>query len=85
VQSDLLEVQPPTLRIKELVRLDPTVLKASLREWLRRQRGDLRGVTLRHVAAIENLVNSSKSGRIAELPRSGRVVKSGGVLRFEQG
>jgi tRNA(Ile)-lysidine synthase len=85
VPAEPLEVQPATLRIKELVRLDPPVLKASLREWLRWQRGDLRGVTLKHVAAIENLVNSSKSGRVAELPGPGRVVKSGGILRFEEG
>jgi len=73
------------LTIKTLRALERPDLYRTLREWLRYRRGDLRGITLKHVVAIETLIHSKKSGRTAELPRSGRVVKKGGQIRFEQG
>ena len=69
------------LPLEDLRRLESAELYQLLRSWLRSQRGHLRGVTLKHVQAIEALTHSSKSGRVTELP-DGKVVKSGGFLRF---
>ena len=55
-----------------------------MRRWLEVRRGDLRGVELKHIEAIERLIVSRKSGRCVEIPNNGRVVKSGGKITFEK-
>lgn len=59
-------------------------LYSTLREWLRQKRGSLRALELKHIKAIERLIKSEKSGRVAEMPGGSRVVKSGGRLRYEE-
>ncbi|HVF48098.1 MAG TPA: tRNA lysidine(34) synthetase TilS [Pyrinomonadaceae bacterium] len=54
-----------------------------IRSWLRARRGTNRRLQLKHIEAIERLVLSEKSGRIAELP-GGRVVKTAGKLVYEE-
>ncbi len=71
------------LTIKDLKLLDTTDLYAALRSWLRINRGNLRGLGLKHIAAVEQLIHSRKSGRIVELP-GGSVVKQGGMLEWRK-
>ena len=71
-----------TLKLKDVKDLDENELFARIRSWLRRRRGTLRGITLKHIEGIARLANSPKSGRVIELPGSGQVVKGGGELAF---
>ena len=66
-------------RLKSLPKLD---LYTELRSWLRRTRGNLRSLQLKHIEAIERLILSRKSGKTVELPGGGTVVKHGGRLVF---
>ncbi|HSI89234.1 MAG TPA: tRNA lysidine(34) synthetase TilS [Pyrinomonadaceae bacterium] len=70
------------LMVAELARLDDAAVQTVIREWLGIRRGNLRGLTLKHIGAIVRLVKSRKSGRVAELPRGERVIKRGGRLIF---
>lgn len=72
------------LVLSELKRLEKPELYEVLRTWLRGTRGNLRGVQWKHIEAIERLIFSPKSGKTAEIPGGGRVVKGGGRLRFEK-
>ena len=71
-----------TLSVKAARSLDENGLNTHIRSWLRERRGNLRGITLKHIGAVARLVNSPKSGRVVELPGGGRVVKGGGELAF---
>ncbi len=71
------------LKLADLKTLPQSTLYATIRDWLKLHRGSTRSLQLKHIQAIERLVNSAKSGRVAEVP-GGRVVKSGGRLRYEQ-
>ena len=70
------------LTLKELKMLEKTDLYRTLREWLVKKRGNLRGLSLKHIEAIERLVLSPKSGKTVELPGEFTVVKTGGNLVF---
>ena len=86
MRADLEEREPETsdrLRIADLERLPKPELYAVIRSWLGQRRGNLRSLELKHIQAIDRLIFSGKSGRIAELPGGGRVVKRGGWLRYE--
>ena len=72
-----------TLALAELVKLRKPELYRVLRSWLRLKRGDLRGVELKHIEAIERLINSRKSGKTAELPGRQAVSKQSGRLVFK--
>jgi tRNA(Ile)-lysidine synthase len=74
---------PAGLRLAEVKSLSKPELYAELRKWLRRTRGDLRSIQLKHIEAIERLIHSRKSGKTAELPGRGAVVKEGGSLVFK--
>ncbi|HTK38900.1 MAG TPA: tRNA lysidine(34) synthetase TilS [Pyrinomonadaceae bacterium] len=71
------------LRLRNLKSLSKTELYGLLRSWLERQRGNLRGVELKHIEAIERLIHSRKGGKTVELPDRQTVVKQAGTLRFE--
>ena len=71
------------LTLAELKPLPQRALYDALRAWLRGARGNLRGLSSKHIEAIERLILSPKSGKTVELPGGGRVIKSGGQLRFE--
>jgi tRNA(Ile)-lysidine synthase len=70
------------LSLTDLRKLDENELYSHIRSWLRSRRGNLREITLKHIEAVARLVNSPKSGRIAEIPGGGQVVKGGGRLAF---
>jgi len=74
---------PSELKISELRLLNEGELFETLRSWLRHHRGNTRGLALKHIKAVAQLVFSEKSGRIAELP-GGIVVRSGGKLRYQK-
>jgi tRNA(Ile)-lysidine synthase len=71
------------LALKDLKSLKKTDLYELLRNWIKQHRGNLRGIEMKHIEAIERLIQSRKSGKTAELPDRKAVVKHGGVLRFE--
>lgn len=71
-----------TLSLSELRDAESPAVTATIRSWLTARRGDLRRITSKHIAAIEHLARSTRSGRVAEIP-GGRVVKSGGRLSYE--
>ncbi len=71
-----------SLPLKDLKDLFPSMRKRILRDWLKRQRGDLRSLDAKHFQAIENLIFSRKSGKTVELPNGEILVKNGGHLTF---
>ncbi len=73
----------PFLPLKDLRDVSPPVLRTILREWLKNNRGNGRGLELKHIAAIEKLIFSRKSGKVVELPKGESVVKDGGKLYFQ--
>ncbi|HEV7699359.1 MAG TPA: tRNA lysidine(34) synthetase TilS [Pyrinomonadaceae bacterium] len=72
------------LRIVELRAMPSDELYEKLRSWLGRKRGDKRSLSLKHIQAIERLVKSEKSGRVAELPGKAAVVRSDGRLTYRE-
>jgi tRNA(Ile)-lysidine synthase len=71
------------LVLKQLKMLSKSMLYKVLREWLKQKRGNLRGLELKHIEAIERLIVSRKSGKIVELPQGETVIKENGKLLFE--
>jgi tRNA(Ile)-lysidine synthase len=76
--------QNDVLVLRELKTQSSAELYDTLRGWLGHKRGNTRGLQLKHIQAIERLVLSTKSGRVAELPGDARVVKRGGKLVYEE-
>ena len=72
------------LTVSELKELIPERLNSVIREWLKAQRGTTRELQLKHIDAVGRLALSEKSGKTAELPGGGRVIKANGRLRYEQ-
>jgi tRNA(Ile)-lysidine synthase len=81
-EPDEIQESPDELSLKELVNLEKPELYSTLRAWLKLKRGDLRQLELKHIEAIERLVQSRKSGRVVELPNGQTVVKRGGRLVY---
>lgn len=75
--------QPAELALRDLKQMKRPYLYENLRSWLRRSRGNLRSIQLKHIEAIASLIGSRKSGNTVEIPGGGRVVKQDGKLRFE--
>ena len=75
--------QKTVLSISDLRDVFPPVLRTMLRDWVKTNRGSLRGLQSKHFEAIENLIFSRKSGRIVELPNGESVLKTGGKLHFQ--
>lgn len=72
------------LILKNLQIMDKDILNYTLRCWLKHHRRNLRGISSKHIRAIESLIFSQKSGRVAELPNGEQVLKSNGKLTFEK-
>ncbi len=70
------------LRVALLAEASRALRRNALRQWLRRERGDLRRLQSVHIAAVERLLNDGRGGRVVELPGGGRVERRGGNLRF---
>lgn len=71
-----------TLSIANLRSLAKAELYSQLRAWVRRMRGNLRGLQLKHIEGMERLVLSQRSGKTVELPGGGRVSRHGGRLTY---
>lgn len=71
-----------SLFLTQLRSLPDDSLGEVLRDWLEKRRGSKRRLGMKHIRAVERLVKSTKSGRVVELPGGGRVIRSGGKLRF---
>jgi tRNA(Ile)-lysidine synthase len=71
------------LKLGDLREFTAAQRRDELRRWLSARRGTNRQLQLKHIEAIERLVLSEKSGRIAELP-GGRVVKTAGKLVYKE-
>lgn len=88
VESDTalpaVDIKPAELDQAELLSLSRHELNRTLRVWLNEHRGNSRRLGLKHIEAVERLLTGRKSGRVAELPGSARVVKRGGKLVFEK-
>lgn len=74
------ETLPETLSLKTLRPLSRATLYTTLRQWLKQYRGNLRGLDLKHIEAIEKLIFSEKSGKTVELSNGMTVVKQNGNL-----
>ncbi len=70
------------LRVAPLAGASRSLRRNALRQWLRRERGDLRRLESAHISAIERLLNDGRGGRVVELPGGGRVERRKGNLRF---
>jgi len=71
-----------TLKLALLRAMPQPDLYSAIRKWLAKKRGNTRGLSLKHIQAVERLVLSRKSGRMVELPGGRSVVRSGGRLVY---
>ncbi len=72
------------LEIKLLKNLSKAMLYRVLRNWLFKQRGNLRSLDFKHFSAIESLLKSRKSGKVVELPNFEKIKKENGKLIFQE-
>ncbi len=72
------------LKLNDLLSLNKATLYATIRTWLKHHRGDLRGIGLKHIEAIERLIFSKKSGKEVELPGNVAIIKNDGMLIFRK-
>lgn len=77
------ESDASALRLALLRKMDGPGLRNTLRQWIKANRGSLRGITHRHIEGVERLVRSEKSGKLAELPGNRVIVRARGRLTFE--
>jgi tRNA(Ile)-lysidine synthase len=70
------------LDVSLLLSVSEAELKRLLRAWISANRGHLRQISLKHIEAIESLINSRKSGKTIELPGGYVVTKEAGRLIF---
>ena len=75
------DIKAGGLDLKHIRTLEKGTLFPVLRDWIKLNRGSLRGIGTKHVEAIYNLIHSQKSGRTAELP-GGDAVKHHGRLSW---
>ena len=71
-----------SIKLADLSDLSKNELYSHLRAWIGENRGNTRGLQLKHIEAVARLVNSPKSGRLVELPGGDSVIKHGGRLDF---
>lgn len=76
------EAEDGSLYLTQLRSLPENAIGEVLRDWIEKRRGSKRRLGVKHVEAVVRLAHSPKSGRVVELPGGGRVIRSGGKLRF---
>jgi tRNA(Ile)-lysidine synthase len=76
--------QIENLSFKDLKDVFPSMRRIIIRDWLKRNRGNLRRLQLSHIEAVERLIFSRKSGREIELPGGETVIKKAGKLVFQK-
>ena len=77
-------VNADELSVKELKSLTKTERYAVIRDWLTQKRGNSRGLSMKHIEAVERLALSRKSGRMVEIPGGAEVVKKGGHFVYQE-
>lgn len=74
-----------TMSVSTLEQLHPSLRRRVIRSAIRRWRGNVRGVTSVHLAAIETLLRPGKSGRRIELPSNLVIWREFDSIVFTQG
>jgi tRNA(Ile)-lysidine synthase len=77
------ETKPPALDVKVLAEAPSALRRRALRQWLSNARGGTRRLEMVHLLAVEKLLEGSAGGRVAELPKGGRVRRRRNRLEFE--
>jgi tRNA(Ile)-lysidine synthase len=77
------ETKPPALDVKVLAAAPPALRRRALRQWLSNARGNTRRLEMVHLLAVEKLLEGNAGGRVAELPKAGRVRRRRNRLEFE--
>lgn len=72
------------ISLKTLKKLTDSERNDLIRQWLKKNRGDLRFLDAKHFEAISRLIFSRKSGKTVELPNGENVLKQVGKLFFEK-
>lgn len=72
------------LAISDLKGIPDQERRDRVRNWLAARRGSVRQLELKHIQAVERLALSTKSGRLAELPGGGQVLKRDGMLVYQE-
>jgi tRNA(Ile)-lysidine synthase len=83
-EHSAIDLNRSSIPLKELRNLESTELRDLLRSWIKTKRGNLRGLQLKHIEAIERLIHSRKSGKNAELPGKAMVSKQRGQLVYSK-
>jgi tRNA(Ile)-lysidine synthase len=75
------ETKLPLLNVDLLLQAPFAVRRRVLREWILRERGDLRRLEMIHLLAVEKLLDG-QGGRVAELPGGMKVTRKGRMLEL---
>jgi tRNA(Ile)-lysidine synthase len=73
------------LNVRVLASALPAVRRRALRQWISQGRGNLRGLEMVHLVAVDRLIEGNRGGRIAELPDGAKVVRRQGWLELDTG
>lgn len=76
--------QTENLPLKDIKELFPSMRRIILRDWLKKNRGNLRRLELKHIEAVDKIIFSRKSGRTIELPGGEIVFKKDGNLHYQK-
>lgn len=76
------ETKPPALDVKMLANAPAALRRRALRQWLSNARGGARRLEMVHLLAVERLLEGNAGGRVAELPRGGKVRRRRNRLEF---
>ena len=77
------ETKPPALDVKVLAAAPAALRRRALRQWLSNARGGARRLEMVHLLAVERLLEGNAGGRVAELPKGGKVRRRRNRLEFE--
>jgi tRNA(Ile)-lysidine synthase len=78
------EMTAEPLKLASLKPMPEGELNRLLRSWIAANRGDLKGMGLKHIEAVRSLINSRKSGKTVEIPGGSTVQKQAGTLVFNK-
>ncbi|MFV0389229.1 MAG: tRNA lysidine(34) synthetase TilS [Pyrinomonadaceae bacterium] len=81
--AELLSNTSAPLKIEVVLSAPKQVRTILIRRWLKQERGSLKRIGSKHISAILSLSESTKSGRVVEIPGFGMVRKKKGMLHFE--
>ncbi|HEY6232939.1 MAG TPA: tRNA lysidine(34) synthetase TilS [Pyrinomonadaceae bacterium] len=70
------------LSVSVLLQKPAAVRRRALREWIARERGDLKRIEMVHLLAVDKLLSDGRGGRIAQLPGGEMVTRRRGALEL---